>query len=431
MRRTATPINADAWVRQVFNALDENGDGLLNEYEMPAALQVGLARWNRNGDGLITFGEFQQFAHETGQALLLGEVHETLVHNAQVAAANHVAAASAAAAANHAAAVAAAAAHAAAAKLAANAATQARLAAVAQQLHGQGLTGAWLGVLTAGRKQGPPRAPLPALPNAHQAVVRPAARPPLALPNRAVPRASPVLPARAALPHPLAPAPTPVYPDYMATLPFPISGTTNAYLTEREIMNEELVARGHVPVLFLGDSITDWFATGAGKPVWQAWFSPLGAEDFAVAGVTTSQVLWQLQAGQVAAVSPDVAVLMIGTNNLGGGQTPQAVVKGISAIVDGITAESPNSKVLLLGILPRGFSPADPLRAQIAQVNASLASLDDGKQVHFLDIGHNFLQSDGTISPAVMADGLHPTLYGYQVMTASIWQPVVDLIRGN
>jgi lysophospholipase L1-like esterase len=426
MRRTATPINADAWVRQVFNALDENGDGLLNEYEMPAALQTGLARWNRNGDGLITFGEFQQFAHETGQALLMGEVHETLVHNAQVAAANHAAAAAVAAAANHAAAVAAAAAHVAAAKLAANAATQARLAAVAQQLHGQGQIGAWLGVLTAGRRQGPPRAALPVVP--HPAVVvRPAPRPP-----PAAPRARPVLPARPVPAHPLAtPAPTPVYPDYMATVPFPISGTTNAYLTEREIMNEELAARGHAPVLFLGDSITDWFATGAGKPVWQAWFSPLGAEDFAVAGVTTSQVLWQLQAGQVAAVSPDVAVLMIGTNNLGGGQTPQAVVKGISAIVDGIVAESPHTKILLLGILPRGFSPADPLRAEIAQVNASLASLDDGKQVHFLDIGHNFLQSDGAISPAVMADGLHPTQYGYQIMTASIWQPIVDLIRGN
>jgi beta-glucosidase len=205
----------------------------------------------------------------------------------------------------------------------------------------------------------------------------------------------------------------------------------NAYWNLREARNEARAAQGPAPILFLGDSITDWFATGPGQPVWDTFLAPLGAENFAVAGVTTWQVLWQVESGQVATLAPDVVVLMIGTNNLALGQSPPAVAEGIAEIVDEITARSPRTKVLLLGILPRGRTAVEPLRAAIAQVNAAIASLDDGQRVRYLDVGSQFLQPDGTLPPTVMADGLHPTLWGYEILIASIWQPLLRLATGK
>jgi beta-glucosidase len=181
----------------------------------------------------------------------------------------------------------------------------------------------------------------------------------------------------------------------------------------------------------LGDSITDWLASGAGQPVWQNYYAPLGALDFAVSGLTTSQVLWQVQTGQVAAVSPDVVVLMIGTNNLWLGQSPTDVVTGITDIVSELQDQLPRSRVLLLGILPRGQTPAEPLRVPIAEVNGQLSQLADGSQVRYLDIGSNFLEPDGTISQKVMSDYLHPTLWGYDIYTASIWDTLLDMLGGR
>jgi lysophospholipase L1-like esterase/Ca2+-binding EF-hand superfamily protein len=247
----------------------------------------------------------------------------------------------------------------------------------------------------------------------------------------APPRAA-TAPAKTAAPSP-APAPrpaaAPLPPFPSATTASPINSGASSYGTMRELQNEMLLQNGPAKILFLGDSITDAFESGAGKPVWNAFFAPLGAEDFAIAGLTTSQVLWQVERGEVALAAPKVVVLMIGTNNLGLGQTPQDTAAGITKIVDEIHAQLPKTRILLLGVLPRGQSPADPFRAKIAQVNALIAGLEGG--VTFLDIGADFLQPDGTLSSAVMPDFLHPSLFGYQIYTAAIWETLLTLLTEN
>jgi beta-glucosidase len=195
----------------------------------------------------------------------------------------------------------------------------------------------------------------------------------------------------------------------------------------RDQQNEQRLQEGPAKVLFLGDSITDGLENGAGQSVWTTFFAPLGAEDFAIGGLTTSQVLWQVETGEVALAAPQVVVLMIGTNNLGIGQTPQDTAAGIAKIVDEIHAQLPKTQILLLGLLPRGESPTDPLRAKIAQVNALIAGLE-GNGVTFLDLGAAFLQADGTISAAVMPDFLHPSLFGYQIYTVAIWETLMALL---
>jgi lysophospholipase L1-like esterase len=219
--------------------------------------------------------------------------------------------------------------------------------------------------------------------------------------------------------------------DPFATPALPIPGRGVSIWDTGNAQNEEWAAAGRAPLLFLGDSITAAYAFDSGATVWNQFLAPLGAANFAIPGLTTSEVLWQVQSGQVAAVSPGIVVLMIGTNNLAGGQSPAAVAEGIGRIVDWIKAVSPGSRILLLGVFPRGFSATDLLRSEVAQVNSLISLLVDGRRVVYRDIGGAFLNADGSISSAVLADGLHPTQYGYELWTAAMWPMLVQLLAGQ
>ena len=58
-----------------------------------------------------------------------------------------------------------------------------------------------------------------------------------------------------------------------------------------------------------------------------------------------------------------------------------------------------------------------------------LAKLADNKQVFYMDIGEKFLAPDGTLTPEIMPDGLHPNLAGYQIWADAISDRVKTLMR--
>jgi lysophospholipase L1-like esterase len=182
--------------------------------------------------------------------------------------------------------------------------------------------------------------------------------------------------------------------------------------------------------LFLGDSITDFLQNASGAPLWDEYFAPFGALDFAIGGIRTSHVLWQVETGQVMKANPKLIVLLIGSNNLGiAGQKPEEVAAGIETIVTELGVQMPKTRILLLGLLPRGAAANDPFRAQIAKVNSMIADLDDGNRVTYLDFGSVFVAKDGTIPAEVMPDGAHPSLVGYSLYTGEMWPTMIDLLK--
>src|SRR6185312_13361727 len=106
------------------------------------------------------------------------------------------------------------------------------------------------------------------------------------------------------------------------------------------------------------------------------------------AGDTTQGVLWGLQNGEGQGFSPKAIMLMIGTNNTGGNTAPE-IAEGIGAVVMEMRKDFPNAKILLLAVFPRG-NPGDRVRDQIAEINKTIAKLDDGQHVFYLDIGPKF-----------------------------------------
>jgi lysophospholipase L1-like esterase len=120
---------------------------------------------------------------------------------------------------------------------------------------------------------------------------------------------------------------------------------------------------------------------------------------------------------------------MIGTNNTAR-NTAAEIAEGIGAVVLELQRDFPQSKILLLGVFPRG-RPNDPVRATITDVNRIISKLHDGERVHYLDIGAKFLAPDGTIPADVMSDLLHPGPKGYEIWAQAVKEPLTALMAGR
>ncbi|MGJ5817995.1 GDSL-type esterase/lipase family protein [Paludibaculum fermentans] len=185
-------------------------------------------------------------------------------------------------------------------------------------------------------------------------------------------------------------------------------------------------------IVLVGDSITHFWgglpkANHVNGPnAWAAAFGGTPVLNLGFGWDRTQNVLWRLQHGEFDGLHPKTVILNIGTNNLTGtvnarANTPEEVVQGILAIHEKVRASSPGSRLVVMGIFPRGFSPSARLRAPIARVNQLLAAALAGKpDTTFLDIGARFLQPDGTLPKRLMNDGTHPTEEGYAIWVQAL-----------
>jgi lysophospholipase L1-like esterase len=173
--------------------------------------------------------------------------------------------------------------------------------------------------------------------------------------------------------------------------------------------------KGHIDLLFLGDSITEYWNH---NEVWQRFYGPRQAANFGIGGDRTEHVLWRIQHGELDGIQPKVAILMIGTNNVSS-STPDEIAQGVTAIINELRSHIPETKILLLGVFPRGEKPSS-VRERLKSVNQEIAKLADGSHVKFLDISQAFLNPDGTISSNIMPDYLHLSRKGYRIWAESM-----------
>jgi lysophospholipase L1-like esterase len=196
----------------------------------------------------------------------------------------------------------------------------------------------------------------------------------------------------------------------------------------------EVAKQGNIDLLLMGDSITDWWRN-RGIDAFNANFAGIACANFGIAGDRTQGVLWRMENGELEGYTPKLMMLMIGTNNLGGGRggagnTPAQIAEAITLIVNKFKTKFPTAKVLLLGVFPRGAMASAPQREPIKQINAIIAKLDDGgKTVRYMDIGDKFLEPDGSIAVSTMADGLHPTAEGYTKWAAAVMPTIKEMLK--
>lgn len=181
--------------------------------------------------------------------------------------------------------------------------------------------------------------------------------------------------------------------------------------------------RQRAKLVFLGDSIIEGFD----QAVWDEYYARYEPVRLGLGGDKTENVLWRIEQGELDGMAPRALVLLIGTNNLGAeGVTTTDVARGVAAVVGAIQKKLPETKILLLAILPRERTPDAEMRRAASAANEKLAELADAR-VSFLDLGPSLLEPDATISPELMADFLHPTPKGYRVIADGLRPRIAEL----
>lgn len=211
-------------------------------------------------------------------------------------------------------------------------------------------------------------------------------------------------------------------------------------------LNSERFIRGHagflqraqegpVELLFLGDSITaDW--KGVGKKVWQQYYHQYQSANFGIGGDQTENVLWRIENGELDRIRPKVIVLLVGTND---SRLNNAIDTANlnKQIIKQIQLKSPQSKVLLLAVFPRGprtwkgvLEDSEKRMQMIKRLNRELAKSDDGKRVRFLNINAHFIKN-GLIPKKLMPDQLHLSEKGYEVWAEAMMPLLNEMMSSN
>ena len=208
----------------------------------------------------------------------------------------------------------------------------------------------------------------------------------------------------------------------------------------------DLPKHSDAQLVLVGDSITSNYDIAEPpnedfQPIWQQYYAPRKALNLGFSGDTTANVLWRLDHGEVDGLHPKLAVVLIGTNNTASGQTAEDTELGIDAVVKDIEHRLPDTKILLVGILPSKL----PSREQNFDVNGYLGMHYAGgedPQVSYIDISvvfypHGELDAnlfyDSTLTPpktTTVPKATYPNTRGQRLMASAI-EPAVARLMGD
>ena len=202
---------------------------------------------------------------------------------------------------------------------------------------------------------------------------------------------------------------------------------------------ESRLQQGNTDVLLIGDSITHGWSRQ--QELLKSVFGELQVVNLGHPADKTENILWRLQNHSMEKISPRIAVILAGTNNSNDDEyTPDQIAGGVQAIIDELRKKLPHTKILLLGIFPRGSreqrieikggrtaAGMNPQWEKIEAVNRKIDALADGENVIYLNINREFLNENGELSVEVMPDLLHLNEKGYTIWGRAI-QPVLEKI---
>jgi hypothetical protein len=148
------------------------------------------------------------------------------------------------------------------------------------------------------------------------------------------------------------------YPDLLAVRPPRVNPAVVPNLfggfRAKHAANVEIAKKGDIDLLFMGDSITDfWRNAGregvvnppsAGKAVFDKYFGGMKVANFGISGDTTQGVLYRLRDGEGQGFSPKAIMLMIGTNN-GNSASSAEIAEGVGAVVLEMRKDFPDASI--------------------------------------------------------------------------------------
>src|SRR5271165_5317184 len=159
-----------------------------------------------------------------------------------------------------------------------------------------------------------------------------------------------------------------------------------------------------VHLVLLGDSIMANYELKGPEPLrdysgaWQRYYADRYALNLGFSGDGTRHLLWRIMHGEIDGIVPKVAVILIGTNDIGWlHRTAADTVVGIDAVVAELHLRLPATKILLVGLLPSDRGTW--VQEATAEINTALAAHYGNGQMPYVtyrDVSSAFLK-DGVL----------------------------------
>jgi lysophospholipase L1-like esterase len=147
---------------------------------------------------------------------------------------------------------------------------------------------------------------------------------------------------------------------------------------------------------------------------WDNVLTPAGIKNFAFGWDRIENVLWRVHHGELEGYQADKILVMIGTNNLHL-NSDREIIKGLHYLTKAIKVRQPESKVILMGLLPRR-----DLENRILELNLLISKLAGEEDIGYGDIGFVLLNNQKKIDESLFSDGLHPNREGYKNLSEAL-----------
>jgi len=211
------------------------------------------------------------------------------------------------------------------------------------------------------------------------------------------------------------PAPAPGVPGVLQ----PLNRLINDYgnLARYAEANQKLAppAAGEDRVVFMGDSITDFWGTRVGS-----FFPGKPYINRGISGQTTAQMLLRFHQDAVM-LKPKLVVFLAGTNDIGGNLGPvtnEEIADNLMAMIE--MAKGNGIKTVLGTLLPvcDYHRPQTQTRppARIVALNAWMREYAAKNGITLLDYYPAMIDDQKMLRKELTQDGLHPNAAGYDVM---------------
>lgn len=197
------------------------------------------------------------------------------------------------------------------------------------------------------------------------------------------------------------------------------------YAVARDI--EATLEGRKLKLLMLGNSITQGLGgerqritSRAGQQAMDEAIGKGAWENAGISGDRTQHLLWRLKNCNYNRCSPEVAVITIGINNINAGDEAKDVAEGIVACAEEARRQMPDTRIILLGLLPAGKPANAWMRKACDEVHAHLKRANI-KDVEYINPTSWFTLDNGELNTALYSkDNLHLSAEGYKVWSKKI-----------
>jgi lysophospholipase L1-like esterase len=195
---------------------------------------------------------------------------------------------------------------------------------------------------------------------------------------------------------------------------------------QNENANLKPIAPGQKRIVFMGDSITEFWSITDSE-----YFTGKPYVNRGISGQTTPQMLIRFRA-DVIALKPAVVVILAGINDIAGNTGPATldmIANNIFSMAE--LAKANHIKVILCSVLPAydfSWKPNQNPAEKVVALNKMIKNYADANGILYLDYFSAMKDDRNGLKTTYSGDGVHPNKLGYQVMAPLAEKAITEVL---